>query len=132
MREPEHDICERRSAETDEQRRPPAIAIGDIPPDGGRHELRHRKGRSEESDDRRGSTEVIRVQGQERPDDHHAHHVDERDRHEHGKTFHRRAPTPSTIALATIKTTPNAAATPVSASRRLDRISIDTGRVSYV
>ncbi len=79
-----------------------------------------------------GRLEVERVERHQRCDEHQPHHVDEADGHQDPEPFHRRAPTPSTTALTSIRTTPNAAATPVSESRKLDRISMDTGRVSYV
>src|SRR5439155_41194 len=41
-------------------------------------------------------------------------------------------PSPRTTALTTIKITPNAAATPSSETRRLDMISMEMGRLSYV
>ena len=74
----------------------------------------------------------LRVERHQRRDEHEAHHVDETDDHQDRQPLHRLAPIPSTTALTTISTTPNAAATPVSESRRLDRISMEMGLVSYV
>src|SRR5207247_10739226 len=76
--------------------------------------------------------EVLRVRQQQRTDEQQDQQLYQRDQHQDQEPLHRRAPTPRTIALTSISTTPNAAATPVSDSRRLERISMDTGRVSYV
>ncbi len=130
--ETEDDIRDRRSREPNEHRGPPAVAIGELAPDRRRNELSDCKRGDQPADHPLGGVHARRVEGHERRDQHQAQHVDEADRHQHREPLHRLAPTPRTTALTSMSTTPNAAATPVSASRRLERISMDTGRVSYV
>ncbi len=131
-REAEDHVGERRCAQANEHRRPAAVAIRELPPDRRRDQLRNSERRNQRAHQPLRSLEVQRVEGHQRCDEHQAHHVDETDGHQHPQSLHRLAPTPSTTALTIMSTTPNAAATPVSESRRLERISMDTGRVSYV
>src|SRR5882762_5795237 len=126
------EIGERGRAKADEHGGTPTITVRDLAPDWRRDELRHGERRDEGTDQPVGRVHAFGVERHQWGHEHEPQHVDEADRHQHRQPLHRRAPTPSTIALTSINTTPNAAATPVSASRRLDRISIDTGRVSYV
>src|SRR2546423_13441585 len=72
---------------------------------------------------------VEREQGQDQGE---ADHVHERHRHQDRHPRHRLTPSPSTTALTTMRITPNAAATPSSETRRLDMISIEIGRLSYM
>ncbi len=116
--------------ETDQQDRSPAVAVGDPPPERRGEELRHRERAHERPDEARRGPEPHGEERQQRGHDHQTDHVHEANRDERDQPLHRLAPNPSTMALTTIKTTPNAAATPISETRRLDMISIEIGRLS--
>ena len=146
LREPEHDVGDRRRGEPDQQRGPAPVAVGDPPPDRRRDELGDGERRDEKPDDLRRGLELEGIERQQREHDHEADHVHEVDRDENGEpaeaAFLRRRhpalpprpcppePSANTAALTSISTTPYAAATPTSACRRLERISSEIGRVS--
>ena len=130
--EPEDDVGDRRSCQADQQHRAASVAVGHPPPDGRGRELSDRERGRQEADGGGVGVQPERVERQQRQDHHQADHVHERHGHEHRHPLHRRAPTPRTTALNTIRITPNPAATPSSDTRRLDMISIAIGRLSGV
>jgi len=130
--EPEDQVRQSRCGQPREQGWPPTVAVGHPPPHRRGNELRDGKGCGHQADRRRAGMEVERIQRQQRQDEGEPDHVDERDSHQHRHPLHRLAPSPSTTALTTIRITPNAAATPSSETRRLDMISMEIGRLSYV
>ena len=134
-----------RGGEADQQRRTPAVVIGDPAPQRRRHQLRDGKGGDDPADRPRARLQVQRVEREQRQHHREADHVhaiggDEREQAMEvparglGGGTHprasRRAPRAKTTALASIRKTPLAAATPTSPWRRLARISREMGRVS--
>ena len=84
----EHDVCDGRCRQPDEQCWTPSVAIGEASPHWRRDQLRDRERRYEQPDDEAVGAEVFGVEGQEGNDHQQPHHVHERRYHQNEELTH--------------------------------------------